>query len=361
MEVDNNSPESIMALMQLLAPPRQSYSLLPTVVLATLTNKGKGKMTAMLPSTPAQGSSTPSSTAWKMVKQCFCAKEKGKSKAKEPEPSTTIDEQIVHLLWWLYEAGVPVDIRADILDNHIVQLTISQVLNKFDIVCNQRDEAQTDLFHSALGKGKQVVSPPQLPEAKKALIEPFVFVEGFLTQRASPVPYDNDVPAGDNQRMDKHPDFKVSLPITGPASPVVAKARPLKPAAAKVGLSRSTTTKAGTAKPAITPVVADNPVEPIPVAHWNPHDEEFFVTQVQAAQAAMGAPVASDSGSNDDDDVPTSEQCILNSDSDDNTNEHHHKKQHNANAKQLLTINAEKAKLDLKHLNDTVFSHLPDS
>ncbi|KAG5338969.1 hypothetical protein C0989_005468 [Termitomyces sp. Mn162] len=74
----------------------------------------------------------------------------------------------------------------------------------------------------------------------------------------------------------------------------------------------------------------------------------------------MGAPLASDSGSNDDDDVPMSKQHTLDSDSNNNTNKCHHKKQHNANAKMLLAINAEKAKLNLKHLSNTVPGYLPD-
>ncbi|KAG5348944.1 hypothetical protein C0989_007045 [Termitomyces sp. Mn162] len=183
----------------------------------------------------------------------------------------------------------------------------------------------------------------------------------------------------------------MSLPVAGPSSPVAAKNRLPKSAVAKAGPSRSATTKAGAVKPAITPVVADYPVviatpiafpanvlqesevgmievlssalsqESLPIMHWNPHDKEFFITQVQAAQAATGAPVASDSGSNEDDDVPMSKQHMLDSDSDDSANEHCHKKQYNANAKQLLAINAEKAKLDLKHLNDTMPGCLPDS
>ncbi|KAG5717162.1 hypothetical protein E4T56_gene10092 [Termitomyces sp. T112] len=350
MKVDNNGPKSITALMQLLAPPRQSYPPLPTIYpAATSTNKRKGKATATLPFTPAQESSTPSLTTWKTVKQCFSAKEKGKGKAKEPEPSNAADKQITHLLQWLHEAGVSEDDGADILDNPV---------------------AQMDLFHSTLEKEKHVASPPQLPEAKKAHTEPSVFVKGSLTQRAPPVPYDDDVPAGDDQRMDECPDLKVLLPIAGPSSPAAAKARPPKLAVAKAGPSRSTTLKAGTAKPAVTPVVADNPVivatlivfpanmpwvseagmievlkprtyiissilfqEPVPITHWDLCDKEFFVTQVQAAQAAMGAPVTFDLGSNDDDDVSTSKQCILDSDSDNNINEHCCKKQHNVNAK----------------------------
>ncbi|KAG5351406.1 hypothetical protein C0989_006577 [Termitomyces sp. Mn162] len=102
MEVDDKGPESITALMQLLAPPQQLYLPLPTVVCpsdipssllsaleqpdATSTSKGKGKVTATLLFTLAQESSTPLSTAWKMIEQCFSAKKKDKGKAKEPKP-----------------------------------------------------------------------------------------------------------------------------------------------------------------------------------------------------------------------------------------------------------------------------------
>ncbi|KNZ71492.1 hypothetical protein J132_09585 [Termitomyces sp. J132] len=303
-----------------------------------------------------------------MVEQCFSAKEKGKGKAKEPEPSTATDEQIAHLFQWLCKAIVLEDIGADVLNNPIEQLALSQVLNKLDI--------------DALGKGKCVASPPQLPEAKKAHTKPSVFVEGSSTQRALPMPYNDDVPAVNDQRMDKHPDFRVPLPVAGPLTPSAAKARLPKPAVAKAGPSRSATAKAGTMKLAINPVVADDPVviaipigfpvnmlwgleaemievlklrtyiipstlsqEPVSITHWDPCDKEFFVTQMQAAQAATGAPVASDSGSNKDDHVSTSKQHILDSNSDDNTNEHCHKKQYNANARQLLVISAEIAKL----------------
>ncbi|KAG5330271.1 hypothetical protein C0989_009029, partial [Termitomyces sp. Mn162] len=188
--------------------------------------------------------------------------------------------------------------------------------------------------------------------------------------KAQLVPYDDDVPAGDDQRMDKHPDYKVFLSTARPLKQVVAKAGPLKLVAVEAGPSRSATAKAGTVKPATTSVVAANPMvvatpvafspnvpqEPevgmievlelrtyiIPTAlsheyflpvHQDPSDKEFFVSQVQAAHAATGAPVASNSGSNDDNDVPMSEQCILDSESEDNAAEHYCKKQHNANTK----------------------------
>ncbi|KAG5335701.1 hypothetical protein C0989_000613 [Termitomyces sp. Mn162] len=168
--------------------PFSSSSMLGHPV-AALTNKRKGKATAMLHPTLAQGSSTPLLTTWKMVKQHFSAKEKGKGKAKEPKPSIATDEQIAHLLQQLHKAGVPEDVGADVLNNSIVQLALAQVLNKLDVVCNQRDKTQTDLFHSALGKEKCVAFPPELLEAKKACTKPSVFVEGFSTQRAPPVPY----------------------------------------------------------------------------------------------------------------------------------------------------------------------------
>ncbi|KNZ72569.1 hypothetical protein J132_02729 [Termitomyces sp. J132] len=151
--------------------------------------------------------------------------------------------------------------------------------------------------------------------------------------------------------MDKCPDFKVSPSTAGLLTLAAAKAGLPKPAVAKAGPSRSATVKAGTAKLANPVVIATliafsanvlqgseaKVIEVLklrtyviptalfyryfPPVHWDPHNEEFFVTQVQAAQAAMSAPVASDLGSNDDDDVPTSKQCILDSDSEDNTAE----------------------------------------
>ncbi|KAG5351815.1 hypothetical protein C0989_004807 [Termitomyces sp. Mn162] len=122
MEVDDESPESITALIESLAPPWQLYLLLPT--LAHNSN---------VPSAQAQESSAPSLTTWKIVEQCFLAK-KGKGKAKEPEPSTTADEQIALLLQQLHKAEVPEDINANVLKNSMVQLALAQVLNELDIV-----------------------------------------------------------------------------------------------------------------------------------------------------------------------------------------------------------------------------------
>ncbi|KNZ72594.1 hypothetical protein J132_02595 [Termitomyces sp. J132] len=211
------------------------------------------------------------------------------------------------------------------------------------------------------------------------------------------VPYDDDVPASNDQRMDKHLDFKASLSTAGLLKPAMAKAGPPKPTVAKTGPSWSTTANTGSTKPATTPVVADNPVVvTTPVAfpvnvleeseaemievlklrtyiipsvlfhkyfllvHWDPHDKEFFITQVQAAQVATEAPVASNLDSDNDDNILTFKH-ILDSNLKDNAAECHYKKQHNTNAKQLLAIEAEKSKLDLKCLNNTVPSCLPDS
>ncbi|KAG5348998.1 hypothetical protein C0989_006642 [Termitomyces sp. Mn162] len=152
MEVGDKGSELITALMQSLAPPWWSYLPLPTGVhpsdvpssllsvleqpAAASTSKEKGKATAMLLATPAQGSSTSSLTACKTIKQCFSVKEKGKGKAKELKPSTIMDEQIALLLQQLHKAGVPEDIGADILKNPVVQLALAQVLNELDIVQN---------------------------------------------------------------------------------------------------------------------------------------------------------------------------------------------------------------------------------
>ncbi|KAG5351552.1 hypothetical protein C0989_005993 [Termitomyces sp. Mn162] len=192
------------------------------------------------------------------------------------------------------------------------------------------------------------------------------------------MPY-NVVPASNDQRMDEHPDFKAVSSTAGLSKPVAAQVKLPKPAATREGSSRPSIKWAGTAKPAIVSIEADNSiVVATPIAflanflqgaeagmievlklrtyimpsvlsheymlpvNWDPHDKEFFVTQQPAAQAMMGAPAASDSGSDDDDDVPMSKQHILDSDSDDDTAEHHCKEWHNANARQLLAIDAEK-------------------
>ncbi|KAG5349132.1 hypothetical protein C0989_005744 [Termitomyces sp. Mn162] len=76
-----------------------------------------------------------------MVEQHFSTKEKSKGKAREPEPSILVDEKLTHLLQQLYEAGVPEDVSPDILNNPVVQLALSQVLNKLDTVGNQRYKA----------------------------------------------------------------------------------------------------------------------------------------------------------------------------------------------------------------------------
>ncbi|KAG5350479.1 hypothetical protein C0989_010873 [Termitomyces sp. Mn162] len=114
--------------------------------MAASTSKGERKATALLPSILAQEGSTSLLTTWKMVEQCFSIKKKGKGKAKEPEPSTTMDEQLTHLLQCLHEARVQEDIGADVLKNLVMLLALFQDLNELDVIWSQRDEAQLDLF-----------------------------------------------------------------------------------------------------------------------------------------------------------------------------------------------------------------------
>ncbi|KAG5334149.1 hypothetical protein C0989_004290 [Termitomyces sp. Mn162] len=274
MEVDYNSPELITALMQLLAPPQQLYLLLPTRMhlsdvpstsssaseqpTVASTSKENSKATATLLPTLAQESYTPPLTTWKAVKQHFSAKEKGKGKAKEPEPLTAANEQIAHLLQQLHEAGVPEDVGADILDNPIFQLTLAQVLNELDVVQFQRDKACADLFHAVFRKGKRIATPPNSPEVKKTCTKPSVFGEGFSTQMAPLVPYDDIIPAGNDQRTDKCPDFKAALSSAGPSKPVAAKVKLPKPAATKKGTSKPSTKKAGTGQSSAMVIEADN-------------------------------------------------------------------------------------------------------
>ncbi|KAG5351550.1 hypothetical protein C0989_005991 [Termitomyces sp. Mn162] len=180
----------------------------------------------------------------------------------------------------LYKARVLEDVGADILENSVVQLALAQVLNELDVVQNQRDEAQVDLFHSALIKGKHVASPSDLLEAKKACTEPSVFVKESSTQKAPLMPYNDVVPVGDGQKMDEHPNFMVALPTAGPSKPVVVQVKLLKPAVTKEGTSRPSTKQAGTVKPAIVSTGGDNSmVIAIPIA--------FLVNVPQGAEAGM--------------------------------------------------------------------------
>ncbi|KNZ73142.1 hypothetical protein J132_00977 [Termitomyces sp. J132] len=130
------------------------------------------------------------------------------------------------------------------------------------------------------------------------------------------MPYDNIVPAGDDQVMDKHPDFKVALSSAGPSKSVAAQVKLSKLAATKEGVVKSFTKWAGTAKPAVVLIEADNfvviatliafPVNVLqeseagmievlklrtyvmpgalsqevrPPVQWDSCDKEFFVTQ----------------------------------------------------------------------------------
>ncbi|KAG5334840.1 hypothetical protein C0989_002806 [Termitomyces sp. Mn162] len=170
------------------------------------------------------------------------------------------DEQLTQLLQQLHRARVSENISADVLDNSVAQLALSQVLNELDVVQNQRDEAHVNLFCAALGKGKWVATPPNPLEAKKACTEPSVIVKGFLTQRAPLMPYNDMVPAGDDQRMDKLPDFKVASSSARPSKPVAAKVKPPKPAATKEGISKPSTKKAGTGQSTATVTEADNSI-----------------------------------------------------------------------------------------------------
>ncbi|KAG5727754.1 hypothetical protein E4T56_gene20812 [Termitomyces sp. T112] len=232
-----------------------------------------------------------------MIEQCFSAKKKDKGKAKELEPLTAMDEQLTHLLQWLHKARVPEDIDADVLNNPV------------------RDEACTDLFCLALGKEKWVATTPDPLEAKKACTEPSVFVKRSLTQRAPIMPYNNMVPASNNQKIDKHPDFKMALSSAGPSKLVAAKVKLPKLVATKERMSKPSTKKAGTGQSSAIVTEADNsmviatpiafltnipleseagmikvlrsrtyvmpgalPQEFGPPVQRDPHDEKFFVT-----------------------------------------------------------------------------------
>ncbi|KAG5338616.1 hypothetical protein C0989_006815 [Termitomyces sp. Mn162] len=150
------------------------------------------------------------------------------------------DKQIFHLLQQLHNARVPEDVGADILEYPIVQLAVAQFLNELNLVRTQKDEAHLDLFHSALGKEQGVAFPPQVPKAKRACTKSSVSVKGFSTQRAPLVPYNDQIPTGEDQLMDVHPDFGVSTATAVSSKPATAKA--------------------GFIEPAMSTNVADNPV-----------------------------------------------------------------------------------------------------
>ncbi|KAG5350442.1 hypothetical protein C0989_011037, partial [Termitomyces sp. Mn162] len=94
--------------------------------------------------------------------------------------------------------------------------------------------------------------------AKKAHTKPSVFVEGFSTQRAPLMPYNDMVPAGDDQRMDEHPDFKAASSSARPSKPVAAKVKLSKPAAAKEGMSKPFTEKVNTRQSTAIVIEADD-------------------------------------------------------------------------------------------------------
>ncbi|KAG5335794.1 hypothetical protein C0989_000304 [Termitomyces sp. Mn162] len=134
------------------------------------------------------------------------------------------------------------------------------------------------------------------------------------------MPYNDVVPASDDQRMDEHSDFKAASSSAELSKSVVAQAKLPKPAAIKEGTSRPSTKQAGTTKPAVASTEADDcivitipiafpanvpqrseagmtevlklrtyympsalPQEVWPPVQWDPHDKEFFVTQQSAA------------------------------------------------------------------------------
>ena len=85
------------------------------------------------------------------------SKEKGKEKAWEPSSNMESDGQLVHLLQCLHNVGVLENIEISILEDLIVQ-----VLNKYEIVKQQCDEAYKGLY-SALRVRKQTASPEDKP------------------------------------------------------------------------------------------------------------------------------------------------------------------------------------------------------
>ena len=52
------------------------------------------------------------------------------------------DEHIACLLQCLHNADVPEDVRTDVLQDPIVQIAFTQVLNELDIVTTQQDDSK---------------------------------------------------------------------------------------------------------------------------------------------------------------------------------------------------------------------------
>ena len=58
----------------------------------------------------------------------------------------------------LHDADVLEDVGIDVLQDPIVQIAFTQVLNELDIVMTQQDEAYKDLYCVTMRRGKQTAS-----------------------------------------------------------------------------------------------------------------------------------------------------------------------------------------------------------
>ncbi|KAG6900128.1 hypothetical protein C0995_004210 [Termitomyces sp. Mi166 len=142
---------------------------------------------------------------------CWSAKEKGKGKAKDPEPSAMADEEVTSLLQCFHNARVPEEIHDELLDSHLVQLAFIQLLNELDTTGQQHNEACAALFWQASGKSKNAITLPTAPGLKKACYQvPSLCLKASQPSARGPVlPYSEKevLRDDDDKAMDLHPDL----------------------------------------------------------------------------------------------------------------------------------------------------------
>ncbi|KAG5335693.1 hypothetical protein C0989_000706 [Termitomyces sp. Mn162] len=142
-----------LCAMEAVKLPAPASSNVPGHVTNTSSAVKEKEKATELPPKPVKGDEfSLLLTKWRMVKHHLSAKKKGMGKVKELEPSTLANEQLTQLLEQLHNARVLEDIGVDVLENPVVQLALTQVLNQFDTVRSQRDKACSDLFQSALNE-----------------------------------------------------------------------------------------------------------------------------------------------------------------------------------------------------------------
>ena len=92
------------------------------------------------------------------------SKSKGKEKAREPSLNVESNKQLAHLLQCLHNAGVPEDVRINILQDLVVQIAFNQVLYELDIVTMQCNEACKNLYCMTMGREWTASFEEDLPQ-----------------------------------------------------------------------------------------------------------------------------------------------------------------------------------------------------